>query len=259
MTWLCSQVISGNSFSVSSRERRPTGAIWSSPTSKLRTIMYLGMATSLTSRVRAEKGSQLPPVDLHVRVLPVGVRLVRPRSVQLLVVRAREALVVPDHVPDPDVEAIDEPRRQLERGADLRSVAEDLAVGRAHVLDADRDVVEPDGVAAHDVQAHELVDRPVVAHDEVDARTRKLAELRVGRVPGEAVPRRGEAVAAGVVLDDHLRVEAPRVDAVVLLGVRGHLGLPPRAVRDRLPDDVRLRRDRERDREGERGKHGTAG
>src|SRR5947199_9245046 len=106
MTWLCSQVISGNIFSVSSSERRPTGAIWSSSTSKLRTIMYLGMATSLTSRVRAEKRSQLPPVDLHVRVLPVGMRLLRPRLVQLLVVRAREALVVPDHVADAGVEAV---------------------------------------------------------------------------------------------------------------------------------------------------------
>src|SRR3954452_19687994 len=98
MTWLCSQVISGNSFSVSSRERRPTGGIWSSPTSKLRTIMYLGMLTSLTSRARAEKGSQLSPVDLHVRVLPVGGRLVCPRRVQLLVVPAGKALAGSHHL-----------------------------------------------------------------------------------------------------------------------------------------------------------------
>ena len=198
-------------------------------------------------------------VHLHVRMLPVGVRLVRPRLVQLLVVRARKALVVPDHVPDPDVEAVDEPRRELQRGTDLRSVVEDLAVGRADVLDPDRDVVEADRVAAHDVQAHELVDRPVVAHDEVGAHARKLAELRVGRVRREGVPRRGEAVAAGVVLDDHLRMEPPRVDAVVLLGIRAISAFRLRAVGDRLPDDVRLRRYGERDREGERGEHGSAG
>src|SRR4051794_14492388 len=102
------------------------------------------MAASLPSRARAKKGAELAAVDLHVRVLPVGVGLVRPRLVQLLVVRAREALAVPDHVADPDVKAIDEPGRQLERGADLFAVFEDRPVTRADVLDPDRDVVEPD-------------------------------------------------------------------------------------------------------------------
>src|SRR3954452_1790679 len=128
------------------------------------------MSASLTTRVRAEKGAELPAVDLHVPMLPVGVRLVRPGSVQLLVVRARKAFVVPDHVADADVEAVDEPRRELERGADLSAVVEDFGVGRADVLDPDRDVVEPDGVAAHDVQADELVDPAVSVDDEVRAR-----------------------------------------------------------------------------------------
>src|SRR5215472_16608534 len=108
-------MISGKSPSVSSRERRPIGGIWSSPTSKLRTIMYRGMRASLSLRVRAEEGTKLRAVDVHVRVPPVGVRLVRPRPVQLLVVRARKALCAPHHVAHPDVEAAHEPRRELER------------------------------------------------------------------------------------------------------------------------------------------------
>src|SRR5438105_14871875 len=113
------------------------------------------MAAILSPFVRAEKGPELPSVDPHVGLLPVGVRLVRPRSVQLLVVRAREALVVADHVADPDVKAADEPSGQLERRAELGAVVEDLAVRGADVLDPDRDVVEAYSVAAPDAHAHE--------------------------------------------------------------------------------------------------------
>src|ERR1700693_3659264 len=42
-TWLCSHVISGKSSSTRARERRLTAGIWSSVTSKLRTIRYLGI------------------------------------------------------------------------------------------------------------------------------------------------------------------------------------------------------------------------
>ena len=48
-----------------------------------------------------------------------------------------------DHISDPDVEAADEPRRSASDEAELCRVVEDLGVGRAHVLDPDRDVVEP--------------------------------------------------------------------------------------------------------------------
>src|SRR5438552_2975811 len=173
--------------------------------------MYLGMATMLARAVGAEKGTELRTVDVHVRMLPVGVRLVRPRLVQLLVVRAREALVVADHVADLDVEAAREPGRELERGADLDLVVEDLPVARADVLDPDRDVVEPHRVPAHDVELDELVDRPVAVDDEVRAVSGESAELAVRRVRGEAVPGGREAVATGVVLDDHLRMEHPGV------------------------------------------------
>src|SRR4029077_7062988 len=128
------------------------------------------MAASLTACVRGEKRPKLSAIDLHVRMLPVGVRLVRPWLVELLVVRAGEALVVPDHVADLDVVAADEPRRELERRAHLLLVVEDLGVGRADVLDADGDVVEPDGVPAHHVRAHELVDRAAVTDYEMRAR-----------------------------------------------------------------------------------------
>src|SRR2546421_2804168 len=125
------------------------------------------MARMLSPFVRAEKGAELGAVTLHVRVPPVGVRLVRPRVVQLLVIRAREALVVSDHVADPDAEPADEPGRELERRAELRVVAEDLSVGCAHVLDPDRDVVEPDGVPAHHAETDELIDRAVAVDDEM--------------------------------------------------------------------------------------------
>src|SRR5690348_16875291 len=128
------------------------------------------MPTSLTPCVRAEKGPQFRSEYVHIQVLPVCVRLVRPRLVQLPVVRAPQALAVADHVADPNVEPVDEPCAQLERRAELRPVVEDLAVRGADMLDPDRDVVEPDGVAAHDVQAHELVDPAAPADDEVRAR-----------------------------------------------------------------------------------------
>jgi hypothetical protein len=62
------------------------------------------------------------------------------------------------------------------------------------VLDPDGDVVEPDGVAAHDVEGYELVDPAVPVDDEVGTRAGKLAEFGVGRVRRERVPRCGEAV-----------------------------------------------------------------
>ena len=40
------------------------------------------------------------------------------------------------------------------------------------MLDPDRDVVQPDGVAAHDVERDELVDRSVAVDDEMRARPR---------------------------------------------------------------------------------------
>src|SRR5579875_3948302 len=95
--------------------------------------------------------------------------LVGPRAVELLVVRARKALRMTDHVAKSDVEAPHEPGRQLERRAKLGPVVEDLGVRGADVLDADRDVVEAYRMAAHHVERHELVDRSVPIDDEVRA------------------------------------------------------------------------------------------
>ena len=109
------------------------------------------------------------------RVQPVGVRLAAPRGKPLAVIRARQALCMPDHVRERDAVAVHQPERQLQRGAHLPWVVEDRRVARADVLDADRGPVEADGVAADRRQRDELVDRAVAVDHEVRARSRQLA------------------------------------------------------------------------------------
>src|SRR5947208_1323394 len=76
----------------------------------------------------------------------------------LAVVRAREALVVADDVVDGNRVAAAQPAHEAQARGHLRPVAEDLSVGEADMLDADRRPVEADGVPAHGSQRHELVD-----------------------------------------------------------------------------------------------------
>ena len=148
-----------------------------------------------------------------------------------------------DDVPELDAVTAHQPQRQPERRVELPLVREDLRVARPHVLDADRRVVEPDGVSADDVRRDEPVDRPVTVDHEMRADAGQLAQVR--RVRGERRVGGGEAVGGRVVLDDHVRVhEPPRVDAVMALGVRARLGEPRRAERDRLHDDPGARRRR---------------
>src|SRR6478752_2351275 len=59
------------------------------------------------------------PVDVHVRLHEVAVRLAAPARVELLVEPAREALIVADHIAELDVEPAHQPRRQRERGRHL--------------------------------------------------------------------------------------------------------------------------------------------
>ncbi len=152
-----------------------------------------------------------------------------------------------------DAEAVLQPARERERGADHRPAAHDVGVRDADVLDADRRVVEADRVAAAPLQRHELADRPVAVDQEVRADARALAELDVGRVGRERVPRRAVRRARRVVLDDHLRVAQPRDRrAVVALGVGAHLRLARIAERDPVPLDRRLGRARLRRRAGTR-------
>ena len=123
-----------------------------------------------------------------------------------------------------------------------RGVGEDLAVRGADVLDADRRVVEPDGVTADDVGADELVDGAVGVDHEVGAGAGQLVQLAVGHVLGEGVVGRLEGGARRVVLDDHVGMsQSPGVDAVVALGIGGGLGPPGGAERDWLPHDRRPR------------------
>ena len=79
-----------------------------------------------------------------------------------------------------DVELLLQPARQPQRAAQHRAVAHHRRVGGADVLDADRAVVEPDGVAAAQLQRDELVDGPVRVDQEVRADAGQLAELDVG-------------------------------------------------------------------------------
>ena len=126
----------------------------------------------------------------------------------LVVVRAREALGVADHVARADPEAVLEPAREPQGGGELAAVAHHVGVGDADVLDPDRGVVEPDRVAAAPAQRDELVDRAVAVDQEVRADAGQLAELDVGRVRGERVVRGAELRRRRVVLDDQLRVDA---------------------------------------------------
>ncbi len=129
--------------------------------------------------VPARELAQLPAVDRHVRVGPVAVRLAAPGRVELLVVRARQALVVADDVAELDPELLRQPERQLERGGELARVVQDVRVAVADVLDPDRRPVEADGVPAARGQVDELVDRPVRVDDEVRARPGQLVQLGV--------------------------------------------------------------------------------
>ena len=64
--------------------------------------------------VAAQQRRQLVAIDLHVGVHPVAVGLASPRGVELVVVGAGEALVVPDHVSQLDVVAPQEPGGQVQ-------------------------------------------------------------------------------------------------------------------------------------------------
>ena len=66
-----------------------------------------------------------------------------------------------DHVRATPIVAAAQPAREPQRRGHLARVAEDLGVAEADVLDPDRGVVQPDGVAAHDRAPDELVDRAV--------------------------------------------------------------------------------------------------
>ena len=106
-------------------------------------------------------------------------RLAAPRRVQLLVERARQALVVADHVRERDPVA---PMSQSVSASDERICAASpstCASDSADVLDPDRRPVEPDGVPARCVELDELVDRAVAIDDEVRARPRQLVQLGV--------------------------------------------------------------------------------
>src|SRR2546427_723737 len=100
-----------------------------------RTIIY-EIAVAKANTARAGEGAQARAVDVHVSAHPVAVRLAPPRGVELVVVRARQALVVADHVAERDAVLLHQPHGQPLRRCELARVAEDLRVARADVFDA---------------------------------------------------------------------------------------------------------------------------
>jgi len=101
----------------------------------------------------------------------------------------------------------------------------------------------PHGVAAHQAERDELVNRSPLIDDEVAADVRQLVQLGIGVVGREGVEGGVERVVVGVVDDDDLRVaQLEGVQAVVALGVGPHLRLALGAERDRVVGDRRLRR-----------------
>ncbi len=191
-------------------------------------------------RGRPRAAGEASPVAAHGRLAEVAVRAVRERADALVVVGAREALGVPDHVPRPDAEAVLQPPRESQRRRKLAPVAHDVAVADAHVLDADGRPVQADRVTAHQAQRDELVDGAVARDQEVRTDAGALVQLHVRRIRGERVEGRLEAPRRGEVLDDHLRIgQAVRVDAVVPAGVAPHLALALASEWNRVLDDGR--------------------
>src|SRR4051794_23678384 len=129
------------------------------------------------------------PVHVHVRLGEVLVRLGAQGGHALAVIPRGKALVVADHVRAPDPVARHQPARQRQGGPHLHRIGEHLLVRTAGVLDPDRRVVEPDRMAAHDRQRHELVDRPVAVDDEVRAGARQLVQLGIRCIGTEDVDR----------------------------------------------------------------------
>ena len=163
----------------------------------------------------------------------------------LAVVGRGQRLVVADDVAHRDPEAAAQPAREAQRRPQLARVAQHVGVAEADVLDADRRVVQADGVAAHERQRDHLHDRPVGADDEVRADAGQLVELDVGDVGREGVEDGAGRAGDRDVLDDDLgRAQAVVVDAVVAARVGAHLALAPRRVGDVVAHDRRRRRAR---------------
>ena len=82
-------------------------------------------------------------------------------GVELAVEGRAQALGVTDYPAGSEAVATAQPARQAQRSPELAGVAHHLAVAVTRVLDADREVVEPDDVTAAGRQPDELEIRPL--------------------------------------------------------------------------------------------------
>ena len=124
------------------------------------------------------QAAEAPPVDAHRAVPPVTVGLVAQAWYQLAMEGRAEALAVPDHVADPDVETAAQVLGEAQRCVHLAPVVENVAVAESGVLDPDRRPVEADGVAAAGPQVDQPEDVPRGGDHEVGADVWQLARAR---------------------------------------------------------------------------------
>jgi hypothetical protein len=163
---------------------------------------------------------------LHVGALEVLVRLATEGRYELTVVRAGKALVVADDVCNRYVKPAPQVVRKCECRRKLLWVVEHLGVAVGNVLDPNRCVVEPDDLAAHDVERNDLIDRTRLRDDEMRTHLWKLVILDVGDVIRKDGVCRAEARSFRVMPDDQVRInQFVRVNAVMKQGIGAHLCL----------------------------------
>ena len=143
---------------------------------------------------------ELRAVAAHRRRREVAVRAVAHRRHALVVVRAGEALGVPDHVARRGSRSASCSQRvSAQRRGELRGAGPSRRASETPTCSIPIARVLSPTVCRHiQLQRHELVDRAVAVDDEVRAHARALAELDVGRVGGERVVGRSCSVLEAV-------------------------------------------------------------
>jgi hypothetical protein len=175
---------------------------------------------------------------LHVGPLEVLVRLAPEGRYELTVVRAGKALVVADDVCNRYVKPAPQVVRQCECRPKLFRVVEHLGVAVGNVLDPNRRVVEPDDLAAHDVERNDLIDRTRLRDDEMRTHLWQFVILDIGDIVSKDGVCRLEAGRFRVMPDDQVRIdELLGVNAVMKQRIGAHLCLAFSAERYEATDN----------------------